>query len=140
MLYQGRPGAMVSRFPDKVCIGPRRRARMCRAHHVAIAPHSHQSFIPSCAASRKHDESHTRLFEQKGPAIAMALALDRASVNAHTTSHLGCVFRIGNLPIEWKRRYKLTLRESLMNSFRIRPPALALLLGLLAVITLILVL
>jgi hypothetical protein len=58
----------------------------------------------------------------------------------HTSFHLGCVSQIGSLPIVGIRQYNLTLRELPVDSFRIKPSALVLLLGLLAVITLILVL
>src|SRR5579863_5007191 len=47
MVY-GSPGAIVARFPDKVCIWPR-LAGTCRAHQVAIVPLSQLTI----ASSRK---------------------------------------------------------------------------------------
>jgi len=70
--------------------------------------------------------------------LPISIALFLASL--HNVSHLGCFRKFRSPPTVSERRYKLMGCESPVNSFRIKAPALVLLLGLLAVMTLILVL
>ena len=77
----------------------------------------------------------TRLFT---PSISAFL--DRANANVHTTFHLGVCFPDWRSANWVEPTVQVNACESPVNSFRIKAPALVLLLGLLAVITLILVL
>jgi|SRR5215472_12739198 len=116
--------SLFSRWGDDGCCAWCRRAGAGRNEGRTITP--------SCLMVRL---AFARFFTPSVSAF-----LDRINANAHTIFHLGCVSRIGSPPIEWNRQYKLTLCDSPVSSFRIRRPALVLLLGLLAVITIILVL
>src|SRR2546422_2183275 len=75
---------MLARFPDKECIWPR-LAGICRAHHVAMVPESHETMAES---ERRLPSSHATTWGF----IGLSILIPRCSMSCHHCRIPVCAF------------------------------------------------